>query len=277
MMQAPNHVRSDAHYKSQGLRDKKGCLTKFSLKFRFASKFRSEFVSQWIRFWIAMHWNRQKRSTKENFSSCFSADATTVRKPIRGGLLEERMHVWKAGFGSRSSAGPLGFCTRILQQAFCYVKPSTETSCTAPKFSRTLGRRGEPGPSFAKIGPSSRWRTPISGYLWFLRKSSVFCAFLRPPSAWISRTRGESANCNFLRTSARSVTSGPSPQAFAEKEGGGSYLCCAFPIVKRSLGHWQQIRNILAGFGRWTAKLRSPPPAPPPPHRVWGRLLAIFS
>ena len=33
-----------------------------------------------------------------------------------------------------------------------------------------------------------RWRSPICG---FLRKSAVFCGFLCPPNAWISRRRRE--------------------------------------------------------------------------------------
>ena len=36
---------------------------------------------------------------------------------------------WKAGLGSRSSAEPLGFCVRVLQQVFYYGNPSAEPSC----------------------------------------------------------------------------------------------------------------------------------------------------
>ena len=55
-----------------------------------------------------------------------------------------------------------------------------------------------------------RWRSPICGFLrfsakifGFLREYAIFCSFLRPPNAWISKRRGESAKiCGFLRKSA---------------------------------------------------------------------------
>ena len=72
-----------------------------------------------------------------------------------------------------------------------------------------------------------RWRTPMCNFLRFsahifglLRKYAVFCGFLRPANAWISRGRGESAKIrSFLRKSAfwaLSVALVPSPYALLE-------------------------------------------------------------
>ena len=52
-----------------------------------------------------------------------------------------------------------------------------------------------------------RWRSPICNFLQkssvFCGKSADFCGFLRPPHAWISKRRGESAKiCALLRKSA---------------------------------------------------------------------------
>ena len=50
--------------------------------------------------------------------------------------------VWEAGHGSQSSAEPVVFYVRVLQQIFYYAKGSAEPSCRTPKG---FGSRG---PSF---------------------------------------------------------------------------------------------------------------------------------
>ena len=59
--------------------------------------------------------------------------------------------VCKAGLGPQSSAEPLGFCLRVLQQVSYDAKVCTERSCRNPKVLQYSGLGGggwEPGPSF---------------------------------------------------------------------------------------------------------------------------------
>ena len=88
--------------------------------------------------------------------------------------------------------------------------------------------------------PNLRFSAKI---LLFLRKSAVFCGFLRPPNAGISRRQGESAKiCGFLRKPAFwviSVTLVPSPWERPEKV---------------LYGHWQsqgEDVNTSSPWGSW--------------------------
>ena len=60
---------------------------------------------------------------------------------------EKDLQGLKAWLGSQSSAEPLGFYVRVLQQAY-YAKGSTEPSCTTPKvLQNSLGGFGPPSPT----------------------------------------------------------------------------------------------------------------------------------
>ena len=80
--------------------------------------------------------------------------------------------------------------------------------------SKKLGRAKSDAPKVTE--PNLRFPAVFSAKIFgFLQKSAVFCGFLRPPNAGISKGRGESAKiCGFLRKSAFwvfSVTLVPSP------------------------------------------------------------------
>ena len=70
---------------------------------------------------------------EESVESCHvsGCHVVSVRKL---GVGRRTCRVCKAGLGSQSSAEPLGFCVRVLQQVF-YVNPSTEPACRAPRTS----------------------------------------------------------------------------------------------------------------------------------------------
>ena len=52
--------------------------------------------------------------------------------------------VWKVWLVTQSSAEPLGFCVRVLQQGFYYAKGSAEPSCRTPKVLQNSGGVGSP-------------------------------------------------------------------------------------------------------------------------------------
>ena len=57
--------------------------------------------------------------------------------------------VCKAGFGSQSSAGPLGFCRVLLQQGLYYARPSAEPACRTPKKLQNSGEEGGGSPDMS--------------------------------------------------------------------------------------------------------------------------------